>query len=163
MENDTSIENYLIESLKLPEKNSEKCLLFKYPKESRFKLLFDSIKTKKRKRTMSINPKNIILGLDKRTSIIIKHIPEYFTPQLFMKVIAQYTTDLDFFYIPSEMRTRRKLRVAFVNVLDPLQIVPIYMGLLYKSKFIYNNPNIQMEICYSKAQGKNQLIKRFFQ
>jgi hypothetical protein len=37
------------------------------------------------------------------------------------------------------------------------------MGLLYRIKFIYNNPNIKMEICYSKVQGKDLLIKRFFQ
>ena len=36
------------------------------------------------------------------------------------------------------------------------------MGLLYKTKFIYHNPDIGMEICYSKVQGKNQLIQRFF-
>ena len=35
------------------------------------------------------------------------------------------------------------------------------MGLLYKMKFVYDNPNIGMEICYSKVQGKNQLIQRF--
>ena len=27
---------------------------------------------------------------------------------------------------------------------------------------IYNSPNIEMEICYSKVQGKQLLIKRFF-
>lgn len=36
------------------------------------------------------------------------------------------------------------------------------MGLLYKMKFIYSSPKIQMEICYSKVQGKELLIKRFF-
>ena len=36
------------------------------------------------------------------------------------------------------------------------------MGLIYKMKFVYSNPDIEMEICYSKVQGKNQLIQRFF-
>ena len=36
------------------------------------------------------------------------------------------------------------------------------MGLIYKAKFKYNNPDIEMEICYSKVQGKNQLVQRFF-
>ncbi len=47
--------------------------------------------------------------------------------------------------------------------MDYKQIVPIYMGLIYKMNFIYNSPNIKMEICYSKVQGKQLLIKRFFQ
>ena len=59
------------------------------------------------------------------------------------------------------IKTRKNLRVAFVNVLDAKQIVPIYMG-LYKMKFVYNSPNIEMEICYSKVQGKEQLLRRFF-
>ena len=29
-------------------------------------------------------------------------------------------------------------------------------------KFIYDNPDIEMEICYSKVQGKAKLIGRFF-
>ena len=69
---------------------------------------------------------------------------------------------IDFYYVPIKIRTRKKLRVAFVNVLNFKQIVPIYMGLIYKVKFIYNNPNIEMEICYSKVQGKQLLIQRFF-
>ncbi len=103
-----------------------------------------------------------MLGLDKRTSIIIKNIPENFTPEQFKRIIVNLNPEIDFFYVPNKIRTRKKLRVAFVNVLNYLQIVPIYMGLLYKMKFIYQNPDVGIEICYSKVQGKNQLIQRFF-
>ena len=112
---------------------------------------------------MSVNPKNIMLGLDKRTSIIIKNIPEELTPEQFKKIILNFNPYIDFYYVPLKIKTRKKLRVAFVNVLNFLDIVPIYMGLLYKMKFIYHNPHIEMEICYSKVQGKDLLIKRFFQ
>ena len=111
---------------------------------------------------MSVCPKNIMLGLDKRTSIIIKNIPENYTAEQFKQIVLNFNPHIDFFYVPIKIRTRKKLRVAFVNVLNYSQIVPIYMGLLYKTKFIYNNPDIGMEICYSKVQGKNQLIQRFF-
>ena len=111
---------------------------------------------------MSVNPKNIMLGLDKRTSIIIKNIPENINSDEFKKIILKFDPMIDFFYVPLKIRTRKKLRVAFVNVTNYLQIVPIYMGLLYKMKFVYNNSSIEMEICYSKVQGKNQLIQRFF-
>ena len=46
--------------------------------------------------------------------------------------------------------------------MNPDEIVPVYMGLLYKTKFIYDNPNTEMEICYSKSQGKIKLCERFF-
>lgn len=151
---------YLLESLKL----SKTLILtiFTHPKESRFKDLFQTIKIKKKRKTMSVNPKNIMLGLDKRTSIIIKNIPENINSDEFKKIILKFDPMIDFFYVPLKIRTRKKLRVAFVNVTNYLQIVPIYMGLLYKMKFVYNNSSIEMEICYSKVQGKNQLIQRFF-
>ena len=158
--NTCSIDKYLINSLKLS--NNAAKYIFHHPTETRFKSLFDNIKTRKKRKTMSVCPKNIMLGLDKRTSIIIKNIPENYTAEQFKQIVLNFNPHIDFFYVPIKIRTRKKLRVAFVNVINFSQIVPIYMGLLYKTKFIYNNPDIGMEICYSKVQGKNQLIQRFF-
>ena len=110
---------------------------------------------------MMVNPKNVMLGIDKRTSIIIKNIPENMSIIQFKKIVEYFSPNFDFFYVPLKIRTRKRLRVAFVNVLNYIEIAPIYMGLLYKMKFIYNNPDIEMEICYSKVQGKNHLIQRF--
>ena len=153
-----NLEDYLISTLEL---RSQK-LIFNHPKESRFKNFFETIKARKKRKTMSVNPKNIMLGLDKRTSIIIKNIPEDITPNTFRQIIENICPFFDFFYVPIKIRTRKKLRVAFLNVLNYTQIVPIYMGLIYKTKFNYCNPDVEIEICYSKVQGKNQLIQRFF-
>ena len=155
-----NLENYLVSSLNLNTKLIT--IIFRHPEESRFKTFFESIKTKKKRKTMSVNPKNIMLGLDKRTSIIIKNIPDNITSDQFKRIVTKYCPLIDFYYVPLKIRTRKKLRVAFVNVLNYTQIVPIYMGLIYKSKFVYNSHDIEMEICYSKVQGKNQLIQRFF-
>ena len=154
------LEKYLISSLGLNIKNIS--LIFNHPKETRFKDIFETIKIKKKRKTMSVNPKNIMLGLDKRTSIIIKNIPDDITSDQFKQIVINFCPYIDFFYVPLKIRTRKKLRVAFVNVLNYLQIVPIYMGLIYKIKFVYNTPYVEMEICYSKVQGKNQLVQRFF-
>ena len=159
MEDSKIIENYLIESLHLSPLKLKS--LLKHPTESRFKEFFNQTKVKKKRKTMTVNPKNIILGLDKRTSIIIKNIPDYISDEQFKNLVIYFNKEIDFFFVPLNIKTRKNLRVAFVNVLDYKQIVPIYMG-LYKMKFVYNNPNIEMEICYSKVQGKEQLLKRFF-
>ena len=152
--------NYLIDKLKLcPDKAK---MFLNHPEESRFKEYFSTIKPKKKRKTMIVNPKNIMLGIDKRTSIIIKNIPDDLTEEQFKKIVYNFCSEINFFYIPNTIKTRKKLRVAFVNVVNYKQIVPIYMGLIYKSKFIYNNPNIEMEICYSKVQGKTLLLQRFF-
>ena len=159
MEDPLQIENYLIKSLKLSPLKLKN--MFQYPSESRFKEFFTQHKAKKKRKTMMVNPKNVNLGLDKRTSIIIKNIPDYISDDQFRSIILNLNKNIDFFYVPSNIKTRKNLRVAFVNVLESKQIVPIYMG-LYKMKFVYNSPNIEMEICYSKVQGKEQLMRRFF-
>ena len=157
---DDILYNYLLMSLNLNSKL--KPIIFNHPKESRFKDLFSSMKIKKKRKAMSVNPKNVMLGIDRRTSIIIKNIPEDITSDQFKSIVMQYNPLIDFFYVPIKIRTRKRLRVAFVNVLNYSQIVPIYMGLIYKSKFVYNSHGVEMEICYSKVQGKNQLMQRFF-
>ena len=159
MEDFLQIENYLIKSLKLSPLKLKN--MFQYPSESRFKEFFTQHKAKKKRKTKMVNPKNVNLGLDKRTSIIIKNIPDYISDDQFRSIILNLNKNIDFFYVPSNIKTRKNLRVAFVNVLESKQIVPIYMG-LYKMKFVYNSPNIEMEICYSKVQGKEQLMRRFF-
>ena len=159
MEDFLQIENYLIKSLKLSPLKLKN--MFQYPSESRFKEFFTQHKAKKKRKTMMVNPKYVNLGLDKRTSIIIKNIPDYISDDQFRNIILHLNKNIDFFYVPSNIKTRKNLRVAFVNVLESKQIVPIYMG-LYKMKFVYNSPNIEMEICYSKVQGKEQLMRRFF-
>lgn len=137
-------------------------LNFSHPKESRFKNLFQDLKTKNKKRkTMLVYPKNVMLETDKRTSIIIKNLPEDVTPSQFQQLLYSFSNKIDFFYVPINVKTRKKLRVAFINVTDYKELVPIYMGLIYKMKFVYHNPNIKMEICYSKVQGKQSLIQRF--
>ena len=155
------IEKSLINSLNLRPSISK--LIFKYPKESRFKYFFQEFKTKNtKKKTMNVSPRNIMLDLDKRTSIIIKNIPDDVSSEQFKNIVLNFCKYIDFFYVPLSIKTRKKLRVAFVNVLNYKYIVPLYMGLIYKIKFVYKNPNIVMEICYSKVQGRVHLIKRFF-
>lgn len=150
----------LIATLKLNPITSRK--IFTYPQESRFTQLFKDPKYRNKKRkTLAVSLKYIMLDLDKRTSIIIKNIPDDITSLQFEQIILNFCKEIDFFYVPNSIKTRKKLRVAFVNVLNYKHIVSIYMGLVYKIKFKYNNPNIKIEICYSKVQGRIQLIKRF--
>ena len=155
-----AVEKILIDSLRLKPEISK--IIFNYPKESRFNNFFRGIKTRtKKKKTMIVYPKNIMLGLDKRTSIIIKNIPDNITSIEFQNIILRFCKLFDFFYVPQSITTKKKLRVAFINVLNYKNIVPIYMGLLFKTKFNYKDTNVHMEICYSKGQGKSELIKRF--
>ena len=137
-------------------------LVYSHPKESRFKKFLEEIKPKRKRKpkSMKVNPKNVMLGIDKRTSIVIKNIPKDVSTQKFYELILSFCPEINYFYVPVNIKSRKKLRIAFVDVINSEDIVPIYMG-LYKMKFNYDKPNINMEICYSKYQGKNRLIQRF--
>ena len=50
--------------------------------------------------------------------------------------------------------------VAYLNVINYKSIVPIYMG-LRKHTFNYQGKKINIEIYYSKVQGKDELKKLF--
>ena len=85
---ESEIFNYFIDSLNLsPEKVK---LILTHPTESRFKEFFIESKPKKKKKRMLVHPKNIMLGLDKRTSIIIKNIPDYLTEEQFKKIVYNF-------------------------------------------------------------------------
>ena len=149
---DDILYNYLLMSLNLNSKL--KPIIFNHPKESRFKDLFSNMKIKKKRKTMSVNPKNVMLGIDRRTSIIIKNIPEDITSDQFKSIVMQYNPLIDFFYVPIKIRTRKRLRVAFVNVLNYTQIVPIYMGLIYKSKLYIIAMILKWKFVIQKFRGK---------
>ena len=83
------IDKFLIHSL-----NLNKAHVFSHPKESRFKSFFENLKYKKKRKTMSVNPKDIILGNDKRTSIIIKNIPNDLTPEQFWQIINKFCQNI---------------------------------------------------------------------
>ena len=50
--------------------------------------------------------------------------------------------------------------IAYLNVINYKSIVPIYMG-LRKQTFDYFGNKINIEIYYSKVQGKDELKKVF--
>ena len=95
MEDSLQIENYLIKSLKLSPLKLKN--MFQYPSESRFKEFFTQHKAKKKRKTMKVNPKNVNLGLDKRTSIIIKNIPDYISDDQFRNIILNLNKNINFF------------------------------------------------------------------
>ena len=113
---------------------------FKSPPSSRFESLFiflnknDSNIKKKNIISYEILPDRIMQGEDKRTNINFLSISK--------------DQNIDNFII------------AYLNVINYKSIVPIYMG-LRKQTFDYFGKKINIEICYSKIQGKDELKKVF--
>ena len=138
-------------------------LCFSHPKESRFKTFFQELENKgnqKTKKNTKIILKKIMTNNDKRTSIMVKNIPDNISEEQFEKIIFSLSKNVNFYYITKSAKAKNNRKIAFINVPYYKQIISIYTGLLYKMQFRYNSP--KMEICYSKHQGKDRLTQKYF-
>ena len=98
-------------------------------------------------------------GEDKRTSIIIKNIPNTITKE-YIKKVLEGIGNINYLYVPYDKVINRNLGFAFVNVVNYKNIINLYNRLIeYNFENMLLNDNI--EVYYSKIQGKNALSKMF--
>ena len=98
-------------------------------------------------------------GEDKRTSVIIKKIPNNLTKEN-MKQILEGIGNINYLYLPFDKVINRNLGFAYVNVVNYKNIINLYHR-LKEYKFDNMELNQQMEVYYSKVQGKNNLSNLF--
>ena len=149
---------------------------FSCPKESRFKKFFISQKiqskqmsiiSRNKKRSLNIETINIENGLDKRTTIILKNLPNDICKDE-VKSIIEPLGNINFIYIPLLIKNKNKhkniLPCAYINVINYKTIIKIVQK-FEQLKILNQFQNIKdfskIEIFYSGTQGKNALISRF--
>ena len=104
---------------------------------------------------------NIILQKDKRTTLMIKNIPNKYTINLFLEEInIDFKDKYDIFYLPIDYENKCNLGFAFINFVESLHIIEFYD--LYRGKKWkkFNSEKI-CELVYAKFQGKKELINHF--
>ena len=137
---------------------------FNSPPSSRFESLFiflsknDSNVKKKHVISNIILPERVMQGEDKRTSLIIKNIPKNVKKKDIRNMIEKYG-NINFLSISKDQNINNFI-VAYLNVINYKSVVPIFMG-LRKQTFNYLGKTINIEIYYSKIQGKDELKKVF--
>lgn len=137
---------------------------FSSPPSSRFESLFlylnkiNSTTKKKFVVSYTILPDQVMQGEDKRTSLIIKNIPKNVKKKEIRNMIEKYG-NINFLAVSKDKNIENFI-VAYLNVINYKSIVPIYMG-LRKHTFNYQGKKINIEIYYSKVQGKDELKKLF--
>ena len=137
---------------------------FNSPPSSRFESLFlylnkiNSTTKKKFVVSYTILPDQVMQGEDKRTSLIIKNIPKNVKKKEIRNMIEKYG-NINFLAVSKDKNIANFI-VAYLNVINYKSIVPIYMG-LRKHTFNYQGKKINIEIYYSKVQGKDELKKLF--
>ena len=149
---------------------------FSNPQESRFVKFFSkdvsqsddsSLSKKSVYKSLNIKTVNIENGKDKRTTIIIKNLPNDISKEE-LKCIIEPLGNINFIYIPLLIKNKNKqknnLPCAYINVINYKSILKIYN---YFQQIKKNNSNnnlrdfSKVDIFYSGTQGKNALINRF--
>ena len=108
-----------------------------------------------------INIENIILGKDKRTTLMIKNIPNKYTLNIIIKEInINFKNKYDLFYLPIDYANKCNLGFAFINFVNSFYIIEFY-NLYIGKKWKYFNSEKKCDLLYAKIQGKRDLIKHF--
>ena len=133
---------------------------FASPPSSRFEEFFSNLKETceciNSNIAYKIYPERIISGADKRTSIVIKNIPRNVKKKEIRAMIEVFA-NINYLSIVKD-KTMKKHILAYVNVINYKNIVPIFMGL--RKHFINNKHQTKMlELYYSEYQGKANLKK----
>ena len=146
---------------------------YSHPEKSRFTELFEELAKKdnllnnsKPFKSLDINTEEILLGKDRRTSLIIKGFPSEMRTQDVLLLLQQFANNINFFYIPPLIQEQKRYMYAFVNLANYKSIIPLYIGLTnlrnkYKSFYGYDFKEI--EIYYSKTQGQKALMKKCYE
>lgn len=125
---------------------------------------FYKYKNKHSKRNNNIEPSffvinldNILKGIEKRTTIMIRHIPNKYSYQNLLEEINSTCKDkYDFFYLPLDSENNCNLGYAFINFINPLHIIYFYN--VFKSrKWLHYNSYKECDLSFAKYQGKSEL------
>ena len=112
-----------------------------------------------KKKSFSISLEKIENGEDKRTSVMIKNLPSSITKGHFKTILGD-VGNINYVYLPFDKKKNKYLGFAFVNVVNSKTLIQIH-NKLYGKKLDNYQMKKNIEICYSKVQGKNELIQMF--
>ncbi|CAN0451747.1 unnamed protein product, partial [Discosporangium mesarthrocarpum] len=109
----------------------------------------------------SLDLKKVAKGLDKRTTVMVRNIPNKYTQSMLLQEIdANYRESYDFFYLPIDFKNKCNVGYAFINFMDYRRIVPFsreFNGQRWKN---FNSEKV-CAISYARIQGKASMISRF--
>lgn len=99
---------------------------------------------------------------DKRTTIMIKHIPnKYNMSSILEEFRNDFKDKFDLFYLPLDKSNNCNLGFAFINFLDPIYIIHFYDEFRGKKWQKFNSDKI-CELAYAKFQGRKELMNHIY-
>jgi hypothetical protein len=108
-----------------------------------------------------VDIKRVISLEDKRTSIMIKNIPNKFTKDILLNIIDQnFSEAYDIFILPTDMGKNKNFGYAFINFISSYYI-PNFYYMFNGKKWSNTNSEKVCQIAYSKIQGKSNLTLHY--
>ncbi|XP_051122170.1 protein MEI2-like 4 [Andrographis paniculata] len=113
------------------------------------------------KKQFELDIDRIIRGEDKRTTLMIKNIPNKYTSKMLLAAIDErHKGTYDFIYLPIDFKNKCNVGYAFINMTDPSFIVPFYQTFNGKKWEKFNSEKVA-SLAYARIQGKSALIAHF--
>ncbi|MCL7043615.1 hypothetical protein MKW94_019171 [Papaver nudicaule] len=113
------------------------------------------------KRLYQLDLDKIISGDDKRTTLMIKNIPNKYTSKMLLSAIDEYHKGTyDFLYLPIDFKNKCNVGYAFINMGSPSHIIPFYQAFNGKKWEKFNSEKVA-SLAYARIQGKAALVTHF--
>ena len=110
---------------------------------------------------LNIDIKRIICLEDRRTTLMIKNIPNKFNRDLLLSIIDQnFKKAYDLFILPTDANRYKNFGYSFINFTSSYYI-PYFYFLFNRKKWSSTNSQKVCEITYSKIQGRNNLLSHY--
>lgn len=105
--------------------------------------------------------KHILSGTDKRTTLMIKNIPNKYNQEMLLTAINKnHETLYDFFYLPIDFKNKCNVGYAFINFKSANSIPAFYNEFNDKRWEKFNSEKV-CQISYARIQGKDAMIEHF--
>ncbi|KAM7272912.1 hypothetical protein ACFE04_027576 [Oxalis oulophora] len=113
------------------------------------------------KKQYELDLDRILHGDDKRTTLMIKNIPNKYTSKMLLAAIDEYCRGTyDFIYLPIDFKNKCNVGYAFINMINPTNIIPFYKAFNGKKWEKFNSEKVA-SLAYARIQGKNALVAHF--
>uniref|UniRef100_A0AAV1UE18 Mei2-like C-terminal RNA recognition motif domain-containing protein n=1 Tax=Peronospora matthiolae TaxID=2874970 RepID=A0AAV1UE18_9STRA len=109
----------------------------------------------------SLSIEKVASGEDKRTTLMIRNIPNKYTQQMLLTEINRnHRGGYDFFYLPIDFKNKCNMGYAFINFIEAAHIKAFHQEFDGQKWTNFNSEKV-CAISYARLQGKQAMIARF--
>ena len=110
---------------------------------------------------LNIDIKRILYLEDRRTTLMIKNIPNKFQRDALLKTIDEnFKGAYDLFILPTDANGFKNFGYSFINFTN-CYYIPYFYFLFHEKKWSSTNSQKVCQITYSKIQGRNSLLSHY--